>query len=303
MHDILTQQCVATSTYINARTVFMRCKLLQGRYVIIPTTFRPQTLGDYMIRVFTSVDSHCRELIEDKPRVRCWSSFLGYPQALTHVYVHRAEGLQNQDSTGGADPYVIISCEGQSVKSIMKKDTLQPEFGTSAIFYRKNPRKPITVEVWNNNSVKDEFMGQVVLSGSVKDTTDPQKLKLRKQGQTDEMPGSISLRIITSTQLTAMWPCQWPNRRRDLSQRWTMWWTSCETRHMPLSSKKQCQLWFDLFSTADVDACVWLHWVEFYTIDCTLLNYLQSWQVSRALLGRLNVNVIFAKMIKLLNYV
>lgn len=60
MHDILTQQCVATSTYINARTVFLRCMLPQGRYVIIPTTFKPQTLGDYMIRVFTDVDSDCR---------------------------------------------------------------------------------------------------------------------------------------------------------------------------------------------------------------------------------------------------
>lgn len=42
-----------------------------------------------------------RELIQDKPKVRCWSSFLGYPQVVTHVYVHESEGLQNQDSTGG----------------------------------------------------------------------------------------------------------------------------------------------------------------------------------------------------------
>lgn len=60
MHDILTQPCVATSTYINARSVFMRYTLPQGRYIIIPTTFRPQTLGDFMIRVFTDVDSGCR---------------------------------------------------------------------------------------------------------------------------------------------------------------------------------------------------------------------------------------------------
>uniref|UniRef100_A0A665U1Y7 Calpain 6 n=1 Tax=Echeneis naucrates TaxID=173247 RepID=A0A665U1Y7_ECHNA len=206
MHDILTQPCVATSTYINARTVFMRSVLPQGRYVIIPTTFKPHTLGDYMIRVFTDVDSGCRELIEDKPKVKCWSSFLGYAQAVTHIYVHGAEGLENQDSTGGADPYVIISCEGRSVQSTIKKDTLQPEFGISAIFYRKKPRKPITVEVWNSNAVKDEFMGQVVLSGSVKDTTDPQRLQLRKRGRqmADEMPGNIGVRIITATQLTAM---------------------------------------------------------------------------------------------------
>eukprot|EP00064_Thunnus_orientalis_P010941 superscaffoldBa00001530_g10970 len=215
MHDILTQKCVVTSTYINARTVFVRSMLSQGRYIIMPTTFKPEALGDYMIRVFTDVDSGCRyncdggvmspqELTEDKPKVKCWSSFLGYPQAVTHIYVHGAEGLQNQDSTGGADPYVIISCEGRSVQSTVKKDTLQPEFATSGVFYRKNPRKPVTVGVWNSNPVKDEFMGQVVLSGSVKDITEPQKLQLRKQGRqmADEMPGSISLRIVTSSQLT-----------------------------------------------------------------------------------------------------
>ncbi|XP_034055820.1 calpain-5-like [Gymnodraco acuticeps] len=206
MHDILTQQCVQTSTFINARTVFMRCTLEQGRYVLIPTTFKPYTLGDYMIRVFTDVDSGCRELTEDKPQVKCWSSFLGYPQAVTHVYVHGAGELQNQDSTGGADPYVIIHCEGRSVRSTIKKDTLNPEFTTSAIFFRKKPRKPLTVEVWNSNAVKDEFMGQVVLSGSVKDTFSPQRLQLRKRGRqmADEMPGTISVRVITSTQLTAM---------------------------------------------------------------------------------------------------
>lgn len=60
MHDILTQQNVAMSTYINARTVFMRNVLKEGRYVIIPSTFRPEVLGDFMIRVFTDVNSDCR---------------------------------------------------------------------------------------------------------------------------------------------------------------------------------------------------------------------------------------------------
>lgn len=50
----------------------------------------------------------------------------------------------------GADPYIIIHCEGKSVKSAVKKDTLKPEFKTSAVFYRKKPRKPIIVEVREN---------------------------------------------------------------------------------------------------------------------------------------------------------
>lgn len=62
-------------------------------------------------------------------------------------------------------------------------------------------------QVWNSNAVKDEFMGQVVLSGSLKDSSGPQKLQLRKGGRNaDEMPGNISLRIVTATQLTAIWP-------------------------------------------------------------------------------------------------
>lgn len=60
LHDLLTQENVGTSTYINARTVFMRITLTQGRYVIIPTTFQPQILGEFMLRVYTDLDSGCR---------------------------------------------------------------------------------------------------------------------------------------------------------------------------------------------------------------------------------------------------
>ncbi|KAI1903606.1 hypothetical protein AGOR_G00028930 [Albula goreensis] len=183
MHDIVTQQNVATSLYINARTVFMRKVLPKGRYVIIPSTFMPQVLGDFMMRIYTDVDSDCRELILDKPKVKCWSSFMGYPQVVTQIYIHSAEGLQNQDSSGGADPYVIISCEGSTVRSNIQSDTLEPQFDTRAIFYRKKPRKPLTVQVWNSNAVQDQFMGQVVLAASLKDSPNPQKLQLRKEAR------------------------------------------------------------------------------------------------------------------------
>ena len=62
----------------------------------------------------------------------------------------------------------------------------------------------LPVQVWNSNALQDQFMGQVVLTGSVTDSTAPQKIQLRKRGRkmADEMPGSISLRIATSTKLT-----------------------------------------------------------------------------------------------------
>ncbi|XP_037389030.1 calpain-5-like [Pygocentrus nattereri] len=206
MHDLITQQNVATSTYINARSVFLRKVLPKGRYVIIPSTFRPEVLGDFMLRVYTDKDCGCRELDLDKPRVRCWSSFVGYPQMVTQIYVHGAEGLENQDSNGGADPYVIISCESSSVQSRIQNDTRDPLFDVRAIFYRKKPNKPVTIQVWNSNAVKDQFMGQVVLPATLKDTAEPQKVSLKKKGgQTaEEMPGKISIRVVTSRELTAM---------------------------------------------------------------------------------------------------
>ncbi|KAM9440483.1 calpain-5-like isoform 2-T3 [Clarias gariepinus] len=206
MHDIITQQTVATSMYINARSVFMRKVLQKGRYVIIPTTFKPDTLGEFMLRVYTEEDAGCRELDLDKPQVSCWSSFRGYPQVVTQVYIHGAEGLDNQDRNGGADPYAIVSCEKNSVQSLVQKDTRDPVFDTRAVFYRRKPQKPITIQIWNRNAVKDEFMGQVVLPASLKDSAQPQKLKLRRGASetSEEMPGTISVRVVTSRELTAM---------------------------------------------------------------------------------------------------
>lgn len=41
------------------------------------------------------------ELTEDKPKVKCWTPLFGYPQAVTHVFVEKAERLENQDRTAG----------------------------------------------------------------------------------------------------------------------------------------------------------------------------------------------------------
>lgn len=204
LHDILTQQCLHTSTYINARTVFMRCDLPQGRYVIIPTTFKPFILGDYMLRLFTDVDSGCRELVKDKPDVKCWTPIVGYPQAVSHIFVKEANISQNVEN--GNHPYVIISCEGKSVRSTVKKDTYQPNFETSAVFYRKKVTKPLTVQVWSDRFGNDTFLGQVVLSGLPTDNSGPQELQLKKKGSdmADDMPGTISLLIATSNELTAI---------------------------------------------------------------------------------------------------
>ncbi|XP_061090904.1 calpain-5-like [Conger conger] len=206
IHKLITQTSAATSAYTNTRTVFMRKLLSKGRYIIIPSTFAPEDLGEFMIRVFTDVNSSCRELTQDKPKVTCWSICLGYPQLVSQIYVHGANGLQSQDSDGGANPYVIVYCEGSSVQSTVQKNTLDPLFDLRAIFYRKRPRKAITVQVWNSCTVQDQFLGEVVLPATLKDLAEPQKLQLHKRGQgmEEEMPGTITFKVVTSSQLTAM---------------------------------------------------------------------------------------------------
>lgn len=45
------------------------------------------------------------------------------------------------------DPYVIITCEGEKVRSPVYKDTRCPNFDIKGLFYRKKPKEGIHVEV------------------------------------------------------------------------------------------------------------------------------------------------------------
>lgn len=47
----------------------------------------------------------------------------------------------------GSDPYVIITCEGEKVRSPVHKDTRCPKFDIKGVFYRKKPKEGIHIEV------------------------------------------------------------------------------------------------------------------------------------------------------------
>ena len=42
-------------------------------------------------------------------------------------------------SQSGADPYCKITCEGTTVTTPVRKNTLEPQFDATAVFYVKNP--------------------------------------------------------------------------------------------------------------------------------------------------------------------
>ncbi|XP_077154833.1 calpain-5 [Ranitomeya variabilis] len=204
MHTV--QPKVASSIYINSRSVFLRSDIKEGRYVIIPTTFEPGLTGDFLLRVFSDVPSNCCELTVDEPKKTCWSGMCGFPQVVSQVHVVSAAGLKQQDSEGGADPYVIISCEGNKVQSPVIKDTLTPQFDVKGLFYRKKPGQPIIVQVWNHNVIKDEFMGQVVLTAEANNQQSQHSLPLQDKSNKSnpQVAGSIQLVLFSSNSLTGI---------------------------------------------------------------------------------------------------
>ena len=59
-----------------------------------------------------------------------------------------------------SDPYCYIKCEGDTARSHAVENSLNPSWEFTAIFYRKDVSKPITIQIWNSNLVVDSFMGQ-----------------------------------------------------------------------------------------------------------------------------------------------
>ncbi len=53
----LEQEKVFTSSFINTRSICMRKKLVAGRYCIVPSTYQPNTEGEFLLRIYT--ENHC----------------------------------------------------------------------------------------------------------------------------------------------------------------------------------------------------------------------------------------------------
>ena len=52
-------QKVINSTFINSRSVFEKCTLKRGRYVVLATTFDPGEESALMMRVFSDEGAKC----------------------------------------------------------------------------------------------------------------------------------------------------------------------------------------------------------------------------------------------------
>ncbi|XP_047739328.1 calpain-5 [Hyalella azteca] len=157
----------ATSDYIKTRSIFLREQLPKGRYVVVPTTFKPNETGDFLLRIFTSRHCDATELLQSQPVIP-WYSCVRRPVIVTAVTVKSASHLVAQTAFGGEpDAYCIIKCEGETVRTPADRGTSNPKWDTTAIFYRARPQVPIVIEVWNKSLLMDGFMGRAELLAPV----------------------------------------------------------------------------------------------------------------------------------------
>ncbi|XP_029436793.1 calpain-5-like [Rhinatrema bivittatum] len=199
----LSKGKVASSTYINSRSVFKRVELQQGKYVVVPTTFSPGETGSFLLRVFTDQASKLRELNKDQPEPSCWSCCLGNPRLVSSVTLHSAVGLSLPATENEPDVYAVIKCEGQQVRSKVHKGTSRPEFGLQGIFYRKKPQKPVKIEVWVKGWLRDTLQGYVTVPAAAGEMGKNEVLRLQSPRQ-GAASGSILVETSSSADLCAL---------------------------------------------------------------------------------------------------
>uniref|UniRef100_G3Q6L8 Si:dkey-19b23.13 n=1 Tax=Gasterosteus aculeatus aculeatus TaxID=481459 RepID=G3Q6L8_GASAC len=169
-------QCVveqaASSVYMDSRSVTLRGTLAPGRYVVLPTTFLPGVTGRFLLRLFchSQVRLRCRmELKEDLPCPSVFHCFLPQPTVVTTVHLRRASGLGPPKQTA-PDVYAIVRCESDTIRTRVFKAERNPEFNVRAVFYRRYPSAPISIELWSRVRLWDCALGEARLM-----TTEPER--------------------------------------------------------------------------------------------------------------------------------
>ncbi|XP_061192962.1 calpain-5-like [Saccostrea echinata] len=210
IHNHTKQTFMESSAFKNSRSIFLQPALKAGRYVAIICTFDPNIEGEFLFRMYSSSANNFQELTLDKPGKGCLNyccccCFGGGARLVTQIQILKAEGLERQDVASGADPYCIISCEREKVRTRTVDDTINPEWNESAIFYRRNMRKPIKIQIWNSNVIRDSYLGKHVFTSTADFNDNIQSLELVGRGKNGEKkPGKLVIKITQSRNLLAV---------------------------------------------------------------------------------------------------
>ncbi|KAK6194889.1 hypothetical protein SNE40_000425 [Patella caerulea] len=206
IHNLNLHEKVTSSVFRDSRSMFMKHTGTKGRYVIIPSTFDAGVEAEFLMRVYTDTANAFKELTLDHPEKKWYNCCGGTPKLVTHIKVIRAHGLEKQD-VQGADPYCVISCEGERATTLADKNTTDPTWNASAVFYRSNPLKsPLKVQIWNANLLRDSYMGKHIFLSTDELNGQQQEVDLvgRKKESNQTRPGKLIVQITQSRTLTAV---------------------------------------------------------------------------------------------------
>lgn len=197
LHQFSEEQIVNKSDYIKSKHIFLRANLPRGRYVIVVTTFEPGQSTDFLLRVFTEEDPDLKCLTKDVPTLKWYQFWQSPPKIVTRLTVKSASGLEKRDIFGKGDPYCHVKCEGQSVETSAVKNTQNPEWNESFLFYRRDPKENhMKLSLWNKNLTIDGFIGQALVK-----SLDPfenrivLEMKGRRSKKEEIVPGTVKVTI------------------------------------------------------------------------------------------------------------
>lgn len=197
---------VESSEYIETRNVFHRCELNQGRYVLIPTTFVPRQAREFVLRCFSESNVCLRELKLDRPKPPLFSCLTSQWGA-TVVRVKEGRDIAEPKSSETCSPYFILFCENKKVRGPTLKNTNQPKWEFGAVFYRKNSKSNLKIQVWSSRLLKDLLLAEVTLDlketeervGRIVTLTRP-----KSTAQDVEPTGKLVVELFSTTNLSAV---------------------------------------------------------------------------------------------------
>ncbi|RZF41998.1 hypothetical protein LSTR_LSTR003503 [Laodelphax striatellus] len=162
------------------REVVYKGRVAEGRYLIVPATYRQGECTNYYLRVFSRRNSiHLRELKEDIPRCPAmFSCVTGDYEWATVVTIHSAECLTRVGDSYWKSariyPYCRMKCETKRCSTPVARDDLYPTWNNSYVFYRKKTDKPLTIQVYSRNLLlPDSLLGECQVPAPITRTPTP----------------------------------------------------------------------------------------------------------------------------------
>ncbi|KAF6214552.1 hypothetical protein GE061_009295 [Apolygus lucorum] len=207
---------VITDDHKRTREMMYRGTMTKGRYILLPTLYKPGDESSYQVRALSQTSQiNLKELKVDEPKslnpCLCFSPEIEW---VTVLIVENAEILNTNPQnwmSSKVNPFCIISCEGKTVKTEIARDDTHPEWNSAYVFYRKKPDKPISLKIFNKNSLMpNELIGECQIPAPITHSPTPLDAQIsRKAKASDEnsdtiSSGTVHLTILTEDNLMAV---------------------------------------------------------------------------------------------------